>query len=240
MAKTNAKAAAVADKGAADKGAEKPVITTINAKAVTALEKAKKIFADANKRYQEQRTKVTKAKRLIATGDKKLATLEKKIEETKDAPSKAAEILLKKAADMEAKAKALEAEEAPLLDKAAKMEGAITTKEEEFSKVKETSEAELEALGVSAKATRTAASGTTAERRAKNNFQYRLKSKDWELSYNVKGRIESATKYGLLVDFRDDDFTVSKDGAVMVTHPYGEGSLSALAVAVKEHGVGVA
>ena len=211
----------------------------VDSKTAKELEKAKKIFAEANKKYQEQRTKVTKAKRIIATGSKKLATLEKKIEETKDAPSKAAEILRKKAEDMIAKAAALEAEQGEVLKKAEETQAEIEAKQEEFEKVKEAADAELEALGVSAKATRRTATGTTAERRAKNNFQYRLKSKEWELSYNVKGRIESATKYGLLVDFQDDEFVMTKGDKEVLRHPYGEGSLSALAVAVKEHGEGV-
>lgn len=218
---------------------DKAVANGVDPKTAKELEKAKKIFAEANKKYQEQRTKVTKAKRLIATGSKKLATLDKKIEEAKDAPSKAADILKKKAEDMIAKAKALEAEQEEVLKKAEEVESEITAKEEEFAKAKEQSDAELEALGVSAKATRRTATGTTAERRAKNNFQYRLKSKEWELSYNVKGRIESATKYGLLVDFQDDEFIMTKGDQEVLRHPYGEGSLSALAVAVKEHGEGV-
>ena len=204
-----------------------------------ALEKAKKIFAEANKKYQEKRTEVTKAKRLIATGSKKLATLEKKIEETKDAPSKAADILIKKAADMEARAAALDAEQEGVLKEAAGIETAIEEKTKKFEEVKTKSDAELEALGVSTKATRTVSTGTTAERRAKNNFQYRLKSKGWDLNYNVKGRIESAENYGLKVVFADDDFVISKGDTELLKHPYGEGSLSALATVVKDKGEGV-
>lgn len=213
--------------------------SVLTGKAAAELEKAKKVFADANKKYQETRTKVTKAKRLIATGNKKISTLEKKIEDAKAAPEKAAENLLKKAAEMEAKAAALEKEEAPLIKEAEGMEKTIETKEKELVTAKEQSDAELEKLGISAKATRRTSTGTTAERRAKNNFQYRLKSKGWELSYNVKGRIESATKYGLKVDFGDDEFIVSKDDKEVVKHPYGEGSLTTLAQAVKDHGEGV-
>ena len=223
MAKTNGKAN--------DKGS--------TSKAMADLEKAKKLFADANKKYQDKRAAVTKAKRTVATGDKKLATLEKKIAETKDAPSKAAEILKKKAEEMIRKAAEMDAQQEEVLAKAAEMEGKITAKEEEFKTAKEKADSELEAMGVSTKTTRAASSGTTAERRAKNNFQYRLKSKGWDLNYNVKGRIESAEKYGLMVVFDQEEFVMSKGGAEVLRHPYGEGSLSSLATSVKEHGEGV-
>ena len=212
----------------------------LDKKALEELEKAKKKFAEANKAFQEQRTAVSKAKRTIATGEKKIQTLEKKIEEAKEAPTKAVETLLKKAADMEEKAKALKTEEKETLAKAAAIDKQVEDKSKELESAQEESKKQLEELGVSPAATRRSTStGTTAERRAKNNFQYRLKSKGWELSYNVKGRIESATKYGLLVDFGDDDFTITKDGAEVLKHPYGEGSLISLASTVKEHGVGV-
>jgi chromosome segregation ATPase len=210
-----------------------------NSAAMKELEAAKKRFAEANKKMQEQRGLVTKAKRLIATGDKKIATLEKKIGETKDAPSKAAEILIKKAEDMERKAAEMAAEQDKVLKEASTIEGRINKKTEELESAKKKADAELEAMGVSTKVTR-ASSGTSVERRAKNNFQYRLKTKGWDLNYNVKGRIESATKYGLTVVFEESQISVT-GGSIKETwtHPYGEGSLVALGSIVKEHGQGV-
>jgi chromosome segregation ATPase len=206
------------------------------------LEEAKAKFAEAQKKLQEQRGAVAKAKRLIATGDKKIQALEKKIEETKDAPSKAVEMLLKKAEEMERKAAEMAAEQDEILEKASVYEEQIEEKQQQLDDVKKEADAELEALGVpkTTTLTRTKATGTAAERRQKNNFQYRLKSKGWEMNYNMKGRIESAVNYGLTVVFEQDQFSIT-GGTLQeeFKHPYGEGSLTALAQIVKEHGEGV-
>lgn len=208
--------------------------------ALKQLESAKKKFAEAQKKMQEQRQAVAKAKRLIATGDKKIATLEKKIEETKAAPQKATEMLLKKAEEMERKAAEMAAEQDKILKDAAAIEGKLEKKQDELTKEKEKADAKLEELGVPKGSTRVAASGSAAERRQKNNFQYRLKSKGWEMNYNMKGRIESASKYGLTVTFDSEQYIVT--GGTLkqeFSHPYGEGCLVALADVVKAHGKGV-
>lgn len=217
-----------------------PKSAPVTGKAAKALEEAKKKFADAQKKLQEQRGAVTKAKRLIATGDKKLAALDKKIEETKDAPSKAVEMLLKKAEEMEKKAAEMAAEQEAILSDAESVEEKLEAKQTELAQAKEKADEELEALGIPKKGTRTPAVGTAAERRQKNNFQYRLKSKGWEMLYNTKGRIEGAKNYGLTVTFESEQYTV--EGGTLeapFSHPYGEGCLTALADVVKAHGEGV-
>lgn len=208
-------------------------------KAIKQLEAAKKKFAEAQKKYQEKRQEVTKANRLIATGGKKLATLEKKIEETKDAPAKATEMLLKKAEEMERKAAEIDAKTEETLEKAAAIKEELEEKEAQLAKEKEIADKKLEELGVPKGTTRVAASGTASERRQKNNFQYRLKAKGWEMNYNMKGRIESATRYGLTVVFGQDEYVVS-GGTIQgeVSHPYGEGALINLGTLVKDHGEG--
>jgi chromosome segregation ATPase len=213
----------------------------VSDKAVKQLEAAKKKFAEAQKKLQEQRSEVTKAKRLIATGDKKIETLEKKIEETRNAPQKATEMLLKKAEEMERKAEAMAAEQDKILKDASTIEERLAKKEAELAEVKEVAEQKLEELGVPKGSTRsTAAAGSATERRQKNNFQYRLKSKGWEMNYNMKGRIESASNYGLTVQFNPDDFEIT-GGSLKepFKHPYGEGCLTALGNVVKDHGEGV-
>lgn len=209
-------------------------------KALKQLEAAKKKFADAQKKLQEQRQEVSKAKRLIATGDKKIATLEKKIEDTKSAPQKATEMLLKKAEEMEKKAMEMAAEQDKILKDASTIEARLEKKQEELVKEKEKADKKLEELGVPKGGTRMAASGSAAERRQKNNFQYRLKSKGWEMNYNMKGRIESAAKYGLTVVFEPEQYSITGGSLKEAfTHPYGEGCLTALAQVVKDHGKGV-
>ena len=208
--------------------------------ALKALEAAKAKFAEAQKKLQEKRKEVSAATRLIATGDKKIATLEKKIEETKDAPSKATEMLLKKAEEMEAKAAEMEAKQEETLKDAGAIEERLKAKEEELAKVKEESDKKLEELGVPKTSVRIAASGSAAGRRQKNNFQYRLKSKGWEMKYNLKGRIESAARYGLTVVFEQEEFIVT-GGSVSgeYKHAYGEGALTSLGIVVKDHGENV-
>jgi chromosome segregation ATPase len=209
-------------------------------KAIKLLEAAKKKFADAQKKLQEQRSEVIKARRLIATGDKKIESLDKKIEDTKQAPQKATEMLLRKAEEMEKKAAAMAEEQEKILADASTIEEKLEKKEKELVEEKERADAKLEELGVPKGSTRIAASGTASERRQKNNFQYRLKSKGWEMSYNMKGRIESASNYGLSVVFEPEQFRATGgtiDGEF--THPYGEGCLTALAAMVKEHGESV-
>ena len=221
----------------AKKAAPKNAPKTDNA--AKALEDAKKKFADAQKKLQEQRGAVTKAKRLIATGDKKLAALDKKIEETKDAPTKAVELLLKKAEEMEKKAAEMAAEQETILADAEAVEEKLEAKQGELAKAKEEADAKLEELGIPKKGTRSPAVGTAAERRQKNNFQYRLKSKGWEMLYNTKGRIEGAEKYGLTVTFEPEQYTITGGTLTEVfAHPYGEGCLTALAEVVKNHGEG--
>jgi len=209
-------------------------------KAMKALEAAKKKFAAAQAKLQEKRKEVSAATRLIATGDKKLATLEKKIEDTKDAPAKATEMLLKKAEEMEKKAAEMEATQEKTLKDAGTIEERLKKKEEELAKAKEESDKKLEELGVPKTSVRVAATGSAAGRRQKNNFQYRLKRKDWEMKYNLKGRIESAEKYGLTVAFNPEDYVVTGgtlDGEFK--HAYGEGALTSLGIVVKDHGEGV-
>jgi DNA repair exonuclease SbcCD ATPase subunit len=209
-------------------------------KAVKQLEAAKKKFAEAQKKLQEQRSEVTKAKRLIATGDKKIETLEKKIEDTRNAPQKATEMLLKKAEEMERKALAMAAEQEKILADASTIQERLEEKEAQLAEEKELADAKLEELGVPKGSTRVAASGSAAERRQKNNFQYRLKSKGWEMGYNMKGRIENAVNYGLTVVFHPDEFSIT-GGSLKeeFRHPYGEGCLTALGNIVKDHGEGV-
>jgi DNA repair exonuclease SbcCD ATPase subunit len=213
----------------------------VSAADVKKLEAAKKKFADAQKKLQEQRTEVTKAKRLIATGDKKIAMLDKKIEDTKAAPAKATEMLLKKAEEMEQRAEAMAAEQDKILKDASSIEDRMKEKEEELVKEKEAADQKLEELGVPKGTTRvSSSSGSAVSRRQKNNFQYRLKSKDWEMQYNMKGRIESASKYGLHIVFKQDEFTATGgtiDGEF--THPYGEGCITAVSTLIKDHGEGV-
>jgi len=206
------------------------------AKDAAALEAAKKKFADSSKKFADARGEVSKAKRIIATGDKKIATLEKKIVETKAAPSKAVEILLKKSEEMDAKTAELNEQQKPLVEQATGIEKKIEDKTAEFTKVKEESSKELEELGITTTVTRAASSGTSSVRRAKNNFQYRLKLKGWTLNYNAAGRIESAENAGLSVEFGAENFTVKKGEEVVLDHAYGEGSLTALATTVKDHG----
>ena len=203
------------------------------------LEAAKKKFAEAQKKLVEKKTEVTKAKRLIATGDKKLATLEKRIEDTKQAPQKATEMLLKKTEEMESKAAAMEAEQEQILEDAASITERLEAKEAELVEEKKLADAKLEELGVPKGSTRLAASGSASERRKKNNFQYRLKSKGWEMNYNLAGRIESATNFGLMVKFDSEEF-IATGGTIdgEFKHPYGEGCLTALGQLVKDHGVG--
>lgn len=208
--------------------------------ALKALEAAKAKFAEAQKKLQEKRKEVSAATRLIATGDKKIATLEKKIEETKDAPSKATEMLLKKAEEMEAKAAEMEAKQEETLKDAGAIEERLKAKEEELAKVKEASDKKLEELGVPKTSVRIAATGSAAGRRQKNNFQYRLKRKDWEMKYNLKGRIESAEKYGLTIVFNSEDYVLTGgtiDGEFK--HAYGEGALTSLGTVIKDHGENV-
>ena len=209
-------------------------------KAIKQLEAAKKKFAAAQEKYQKKRTEVTKANRLIATGGKKLATLEKKIEETRDAPAKATEMLLKKAEEMERKAAEMDAKTEETLEKAAAIQEELDEKEAELAKEKELADKKLEELGVPKGTTRVAASGTASERRQKNNFQYRLKSKGWEMHYNLKGRIESASRYGLTVKFGDDGYEVT-GGSLKepYNHAYGEGALTDLSQVIKDHGENV-
>jgi len=203
-----------------------------------ALEAAKTKFQAASEKFNDARGAVNKAKRTIATGDKKLATLDKKIQETLDAPSKAVEILLKKTEEMNAKTAALNSEKAPLVEQADGIDKKIEEKTSALETATEESKKELESLGITTKVTRAASSGTSSVRRAKNNFQYRLKLKGWKLNYNAAGRIESAENAGLVVDFGAENFTVKKGEAVVLDHAYGEGSLSELATTVKEHGEG--
>ena len=209
-------------------------------KALKKLEAAKKKFADAQKKLQEQRAEVTKAKRLIATGDKKIATLEKKIEDTKQAPEKATEMLLKKAEEMEQKANEMAAEQEKILADASGIEERMKAKEEELAKEKEAADKKLEELGVPKTSTRIASSGSATGRRQKNNFQYRLKSKGWEMNYNVKGRIESATNYGITIRFDPEEY-VATGGTIKgeYTRGYGEGALGSVATLIKDHGEGV-
>ena len=206
--------------------------------AAQALEDAKKKFEAAQKKLQEKKQAVAKAKRTIATGDKKIATLNKKIEEEKSRPDKAVEILLKKAEDMEKKAAELEAEQEDILEKAEKIDEKVEAAEKDLETAKEERKAKMEELGISTKATTTrrAATGTAAERRAKNNFQYRLKTKGWLIDYNEKQRIIGAHGFGLAVDFEDTEFVIKKDDTEVLRHSYGAGSLIALANCVKEHG----
>ena len=210
-------------------------------KAIKQLEAAKKKFAEAQQKLQERRSEVTKAKRLIATGDKKIATLDKKIEDTKAAPQKATEMLLKKAEEMERKAEEMAAEQDTILKDATTIEDKLAKKEAELAKEKEAAEKKLEELGVPKGSTRSIASSTDATvRRQKNNFQYRLKSKGWEMKYNIKGRIESASSYGLNVVFHPEQYVItggSLNGEFI--HSYGEGALAELGVVVKEHGENV-
>jgi chromosome segregation ATPase len=222
MASKNGKTAAVGDK------------------AVKQLEAAKKKFAEAQKKLQEKRQEVSKAKRLIATGDKKIATLEKKIEDTEAAPQKATEMLLKKAEEMEQKAAEMAAEQEKILKDATAIEEALKKKEEELAKAKEKADAKLEELGVPKASARVVASGSAAGRRQKNNFQYRLKSKGWEMNYNVKGRIESASNYGITIKFEPEEW-IATGGSIKgeYTRGYGEGALGAVGSLVKEHGEGV-
>ena len=211
--------------------------TTVEDKAIKQLEAAKKKFAKSQELYQKKRQEVSKANRLIATGGKKLATLDKKIEETKNAPQKATEMLLKKAEDMELKAAEIDAKTEETLAKAAEIETKLEEKEAVLAKEKEAADKKLEELGVPKGTTRIAASGTAAERRQKNNFQYRLKRKGWDMDYNLKGRIESATQYGLKVVFGPEQYVVT-GGTIEgeYTHLYGEGALTDLGQLIKDHG----
>jgi chromosome segregation ATPase len=226
---------AVAKKAAAKKAAPAAEAPKLDA-AAQALADAKAKYEAALEKLNLKKQAVTKAKRLIATGDKKLATLDKKIGEEVAKPEKAVEILLKKAADMEAKAEAMAAEQEEILSSAEEIEKQVEEKEAELETAKETAKAELEKLGVSTKSTRKVNTGTAAERRAKNNFQYRLKQKNWNIDYNLKNRIIGANGFGLTVEFEDKEFCVKKDDAEVLRHGYGSGSLIALANAVKEHG----
>jgi chromosome segregation ATPase len=220
--------------------AKKNEKVTSDDKAVKKLEAAKKKFAKAQENFQKKRQAIQKANRLIATGDKKLQTLEKKIEETKDAPAKATEMLLKKAEEMEKKAAEMDAKQEETLAKAAEIEAALEKKTEQLAKEKDLADKKLEELGVPKGTSRIASMGSSTGRRQKNNFQYRLKSKEWEMGYNIKGRIESAKKYGLTVTFGQDDYTVEGGSlAEPFVHAYGEGALASIASVVKEHGEGV-
>jgi len=212
----------------------------VDDKAIKALEAAKKKFAAAQAKLQEKRKEVSAATRLIATGDKKIQTLEKKIEETKDAPTKATEMLLKKAEEMEKRAAEMEAKQEKTLADAAEIEERLKEKQEELAKVKEESDKKLEELGVPKVSARAVASGSAVGRRQKNNFQYRLKSKGWDMKYNLKGRIESAARYGLTVVFEQDQYIVT--GGTLkeeFKHPYGEGALTSLSTVVNDHGENV-
>jgi len=204
------------------------------------LEAAKKKFADAQAKLQEKRQEISKAKRIIATGDKKIATLAKKIEETKAAPQKATEMLLKKAEEMEQKYAEMDAEQDAILKDASTIEERLEKKEAELVKEKEKSDAKLEELGVPKASARAVSTGSAAGRRQKNNFQYRLKSKGWEMNYNLKGRIESATFYGITVAFGSEEW-VATGGSLKeeYTRGYGEGALGAVGQLVKDYGEGV-
>lgn len=209
---------------------------------VEELEAAKKKFEAAQKKLAEKKAEITKAKRTVASGDKKIATMQKKIEEEKERPNKAVEILQKKTEEMLAQAAALEKEQEDILSKAANIETEMEKTQAELEKAKEESKKKMEELGISTKATtRTAATGTAAERRAKNNFQYRLKTKGWIVEVNEKNRIVGAKDSGLYCAFGDDAFTISPDDDrenILLTHSYGPGSLTALADCVKEHSKG--
>lgn len=208
--------------------------------AVEELEAAKKKFEEAQKKLAEKKAEVTKAKRTIASGDKKIATMQKKIEEEKERPNKAVEILQKKTAEMLAQAEALEKEQSEILEKAKGIDSELEKTASELEKAKEESKKKMDDLGISTKATtRSAATGSAAERRAKNNFQYRLKTKGWIVEVNARNRIEGAKDSGLYCGFGDKEFTVAPDDDrenILLTHAYGPGSLTALADCVKEHG----
>lgn len=208
--------------------------------AAAELEAAKKKFEEAQKKLAEKKAAVTKAKRVIASGDKKIATMQKKIEEEREKPNKAVEILRKKTEEMLAQAEAMDKEQAEILDKAAKIETTLEETEKELEQTKEEAKKKMEELGIPTKATaRKAASGTAAERRAKNNFQYRLKTKGWIVDVDAKNRIVGARDKGLYCQFNDQEFVVTPEDDrenVLLRHAYGAGSLVALADCVKEHG----
>lgn len=225
MAKTNGK---------------KEAAKSVAADAAKRLEEAKKKFAESQKKLAEKKKKIAAARRLIATADKKVATMEKKISEAQDAPTKAAEMLLKKAEEMEAKVAEMEAAQEDILKEAEEKEAVIAEKEAQLKEAEAEAKAELEAMGVSTRAARTASSGDASIRRAKNNFQYRLKSKGWLIDYNAKGRVQGASNYGLTVEFGPEEFTVT--GGTLeqpFSHPYGQNSLTALTEVVEKHGEGV-
>jgi len=211
-------------------------------KAALELEAAKQKFEEAQKKLAEKKASVTKAKRTLASGEKKVQVIQKKIEEEKEKPNKAVEILQKKTEEMLKQAEAIEKESGDILKKAEEMETEIEKATEELEEAKEEAKKKMEELGVSTRTTtRTAATGTAAERRAKNNFQYRLKTKGWVIDYNLKNRIQGAKKHGLYVLFDDKEFVVSPEDDrenVLLKHEYGSGSLTALADCVKEHGDG--
>jgi hypothetical protein len=149
-------------------------------------------------------------------------------------------MLLKKAEEMERKAEELAAQQDKILKDASTIEERLKEKEAELEKEKEAADKKLEELGVPKGSARKISSGSATERRQKNNFQYRLKSKGWEMNYNLNGRIESASKYGITVRFDPEEF-VATGGTIdgEYTHPYGEGCLVAVGNLVKEHGEGV-
>jgi hypothetical protein len=153
---------------------------------------------------------------------------------------KATEMLLKKAEEMEKKAAEMDAEQDKILKDASTIEEKLAKKEAELAKEKEAADKKLEELGVPKTTTRIAASGSAAGRRQKNNFQYRLKSKGWEMKYNLKGRIESAENFGLTVVFEPEEYVVT--GGTLkeeFRRGYGEGALGAIGQIVKDHGEGV-
>jgi hypothetical protein len=137
---------------------------------------------------------------------------------------------------MEKKAEELAAEETQILTEAQQKEDEIKKAEEEYEAAKEEAAKKMEELGISTKKVRTAATGTAAERRAKNNFQYRLKSNGWMMNYNLKNRITDAQKYGLTVTFEPEEYVVT-GGKLKepFKHPYGQNSLSALSQVVKDN-----
>lgn len=199
-----------------------------------ALEAAKKKFEDAQKKLQELKQKMAKDKRTVATAEKKKEALKKKIQDTKDASSKAVEMLTKKAEELLAKAAELEPEAEKLATEAEGIDTDMSELNEELEVAKEESKEQLKALGISTGKRTGGASADATTRRARNNFMYKLKTKDWTMVYDVRNRITHAKKDGIEIEFLPEVWIATTPDGAKHENEYGQGSLIEVAKLVKD------
>jgi hypothetical protein len=194
-------------------------------------------FEQERKLLAEAKKEANRKKRLAANATKQKEKLEKQIEEAQNSTTKAVDLFKERIAKLKEQRKNVGSDIPEDVEKKAEEVEAL---KEKLAVTKKEQAEKLKAMGLSTRVARTTG-GVASERRQRSNFVFKMGRSGWNQTVKEgTNKIVSATRKTpvgeLRMTYEDDSFTiVFPDGREQFSHPYGAGSMAAVANIAKEY-----